>query len=91
MKGCQGLSLSWSLHCQRLCYGTLWNEVRFIRSLMFGFALLASSGSRGANNNNIEESARARNLRFTAHACKCVFGYGGIITTKYLNCRSDWI
>lgn len=82
MKGCQGLSLRWSLHCQRLCYGTLWNEVRFIRSLMFGFALLACSGSRGASNNNIEGSARGRNVRLTAHACKCVFGYGIIISSS---------
>ena len=49
---------------------------------MFGFALLACSGSRGASNNNIEGSARGRNVSLTAHACKCVFGYGFIISTK---------
>lgn len=49
----------------------LWNEVRFIRSLMFGFALLPSSGSRGASNNGVEGSARCRNLHLTAHTCKC--------------------
>lgn len=49
----------------------LWNEVRYIRSLMFGFALLQSSGSREASNNSVEGSARGRNLYLTAHTSKC--------------------